>query len=307
MKGFYFKIVVFLLPVFLVWGGVELFYRSVETNYSFKQKQLLKNYNDAEVLVFGSSHALFGINPSFFEKKTFNISNISQSLYFDELIFNKNIDQLPKLEAVIFTISYFSLSQEDNTSEDAWRKYFYDQQMKLDVPIVSPLDYKKYSLALVRRFDKSVELMCEYAKNGTVVSCLENGYGKQDAADIVPDKEAIAEIIAKKHEDNLSDFTTNINRLQRIIDACKKRGIQVFLVEMPVYETYYNSLNTEKKEKIITTCSALEKENPNTHYIKLSQDSRFVASDLRDADHLTNDGAKKCSELLNSLITAKTN
>ena len=300
MKRFYIKIVWFLLPVLLVGVGLEVFYQTTATNYTYKTRQISTAYNDSELLIFGNSHALYGLDPSYFSMRTFNIANISQSLYFDELLLHKHQPNLPHLKAVVFTISYFSLSQEDNTSEDTWRKYFYHQQMDLEVPIISDFDLRKYSMALARRFNKSVALIQEYTKEGTIVSCYPNGFGKQDENDIVEDKEAITPIIVKKHEDGLMDFSTNEARLKRMIELCEAANIKVFLVEMPVYKGYYDALRKEKVAKIMSTLASLESNYSNVTYLKLSQNPLFNERDLRDADHLTNEGAKKCSMLLNT-------
>jgi hypothetical protein len=262
-------------------------------------------YKDGEILILGSSHSFFGINPSYFSRKTYNFSNISQSLYFDELLLEKHIDSFAQLKAVILTIGYFTLSQEDDGSEDRWRKYFYDQQMDLDVPIVSSWDLKKYSLALSRRFNKSTELMREFVSEGTIISCYSNGYGKQDSTDIVENKELVAVNIAKKHEDGSSDFNHNRLRLNRIIAACATRNIKVFLVEMPVHKTYYDQLDVDKRRKVSALLRVLASANENTVHLKLSRDPRFLEADMRDADHLTNAGAEKCSRIINELITAK--
>ncbi|MEZ4779894.1 MAG: hypothetical protein R2786_10985 [Flavobacteriaceae bacterium] len=295
----------FLFPVVLVTVGLEIFYQTTETNYSFKTKQITAEYKDAEILLFGNSHAFYGLDPTYFSKRTFNIANISQSLYFDELLFEKHQPNLPNLKAVVFTISYFSLSQEDNTSEDTWRKYFYHQQMDLDVPIISEFDMRNYSLALARRFNKSVALVDTFFREGTIVSCYPNGYGMQDEKDMVESKEAITPIIVKKHEDGLTDFSTNQARLERIIKKCKEENIKVFLVEMPVFKNYYEALNPKKVTKIVETLSALEASHENVFYYNFSQDPYFQEEDLRDADHLTNEGAKKCSVLLNSKVEEK--
>lgn len=302
MKRLYNYIALFLIPVFLVWLGIELFYRFADTAYTEKDKQLRTEYKNAEVLVLGNSHALFGIDPSYFEARTFNAANISQTLYFDERILNTYIDSLPELETVIVTISYFSLSQKDNSLGDTWRKYFYKHQMGLDVPIVSNWDVRNYSLALTRRFRKSVELLQVYAEEGTVALVKPNGYGLQDERDIVADKEAIVPIIVKKHEDGSLDFNHNTNRLQTMITTCKARDINVLLVEMPMYQTYYKALMPDKKAKIVSVLEHLASSNPNVQYLKLSEDNRFTDKDLRDADHLTNEGAAKASKIINAFI-----
>lgn len=305
MKILYKKIIVFLLPVLLGWIATEVFYRVAENNYTYKTKMIHVKYNQIETLFFGDSHPFFGINPSYFSSYAFNISNISQSLYFDELLLEKHIDSLPRLKNVVLNISYFTLSAVDDSSEDRWRKYFYQQQMELEIPSISIFDPKQYSLALNRKFDKSVALFGEYLKNGTIVSCYENGYGMQDESNIVPDKEKISVLIAKKHEDNSLDFRINIDRLQRIVTLCNKKGVALYIIEMPVYKTYYGLLNPAKKEKIKKVLSKFERTNENVHYFDFCQEESFVDSDFRDADHLTNEGAEKFSKLLNDLLEDK--
>lgn len=291
-----------MAPLLLVWGGLELFYRLADTNFTEKDKQIKTAYRNAEILILGNSHSLFGINPAYFNRSTYNISNVSQTLYFDELIFNTYVDTLPMLKAVVINVSYFSLTETVNPLGDSWRKYFYKHQMNLDVPIVSKFDIGNYSLASTRRFRKSVDLVEEYIKKGTVVSVFPNGYGIQDESAILSNKDAIIEIIAKKHEDGLLDFEANTQRIQHIIETCEKKNIKVFLVEMPMYAPYYNLLRDDKKEKIVATLQGLENNYANTQYLKLSQDSRFTAEDLRDADHLTNSGAEKASKIISNFI-----
>lgn len=302
MKRFYKKLLFFLLPVFLVWGLTEVFYRSVENNYTFKNERIVSEYHNIETLVLGDSHAFFGINPEYFSSNTFNIANVSQSLFFDELLLEKHIDSLSSLKTIVLNISFFTLSAEDDSFEDRWRKYFYQEQMDLDVSTISSYDPKYYSLALTRRFDKSVALFGEYFTNGTIVSCYDNGFGMQDEQNIVDDKEKTSEIIAKKHEDNSLEFTANINRLQRMINLCNKKGVAIYLIEMPVYKTYYELLDKVKKNKINSSLLQLEQKNKYVHFYDFSQNKNFEKFDLRDADHLTNEGAEKFSKLLNSLI-----
>jgi len=302
-KSFQNKIIWFLLPVLVVWLSTEIFYRTTATNYTVKAKNVVARYPTTEILVFGDSHALYGINPTYFERETFNIANISQSLYFDELLLEKHLEKHQDVKAIVLNISYFTLSQKENSLEDAWRKYFYDQQMDLDVPTVSFLSPKKYSLALARRFKKSVVLMHEYHKNGTIVGCTETGYGLQDARDIVSNKEETSKLIAKKHEDGSLDFSNNIARLERMIKKCKDNGVRVFLIEMPVHKTYYSLLNQGKKEKINSSCTSLATRFENTYFFDYSIDPAFIDADLRDADHLTNEGAAKFSKRLNDQIS----
>ncbi|GEQ87321.1 hypothetical protein ULMS_28290 [Patiriisocius marinistellae] len=287
-----------------LWGALEFFYRTTETNYTYKTAKLIENYDCIETLILGDSHTFYGLDPEYFTSKTFNLANISQTLYFDELLLEKHIDSMDSLKTVILNVSYFSLSSLENSKEDSWRKYFYEAQMDLDVPIVSSFAPQKYSLALARRLHKSLELTHQYHDNGTIVNCYKNGYGIQDENDIVTDKENISIFIAKKHEDGLLDFKNNTVRLQRMIALCQNRNVKVLLIEMPVYPTYYDLLDQEKWSKIETTLHLLAKEHQNTDHLDLTQHSTFNKEDLRDADHLTNNGAKKCSRLVDDYLKA---
>jgi hypothetical protein len=302
MRTLYLKIALFLAPFFLVWLALEVFYRQVPNNYSYKDQQLQKVAPDVQTLVMGDSHAFYGINPVYFKDPTFNLSNISQSLLTDELLLEKHIANLPALKTVFINISYFTLSAKDNALESNWRKYFYHHNMGITAPSISFWNPQRYSMALIQRFDKSMDLVQKYHNNYTIVNATPLGYGMQDASDIVKDKEAISIVIANKHEDNSLYFKHNTARLQRIIALCKKYEVAVVLLEMPVYPAYYNLLDTEKKEKIKSNLNNLSGVDDTVFYLDLSTNPLFEEPDLRDADHLTNSGAKKCSEYLNTYL-----
>ena len=302
MKSFYKKILFFLIPILIVWAIVEVFYQTTPNNYTYKTEQIAKKRESIETLLLGDSHILFGLNPDFLTSETFNIANISQSLYFDELILNKYIDDIPNLKTVVINISYFSLSSKENSKEDRWRKYFYHNQMDLEVPLIHPLDLRKYSLATTRKFQKTFLLIDGYLTEGTIVNCYANGYGKQDDTNIVKDKKKISSIIAKKHEDNLLDFNQNTKRVSRMIELCQSKDIKVILLQTPIHDIYYSLLNQKKTIKINTTLDSLTKVYKNTIHLDWTQHKSFNTNDLRDADHLTNEGAKKCSLILNEVI-----
>ena len=68
---------------------------------------------------------------------------------------------------------------------------------------------------------------------------------------------------------------------------------------MPTSKEYSSGVNQLKLKKIINTCSSFK----NVCYLNLFKDSRFTNDDFYDADHLHNDGAKKCSVIINDFIS----
>jgi hypothetical protein len=303
MKKLLSHISLFLIPILVVWILAEVFYRTVPNNYSFKNEQISHENNDVNMLIFGDSHTFYGINPEWHSVKTYNLANISQSIYFDKLLLEKHINHLPDLKYIILSIEYTTLSQADNTQEDIWRKYFYRAQMDLEVPLIDWYNPKKYSLALTQKFNKTWKYYLDYQAEGTLIGCDTNGWGntylsKVDSLEL----KKIAKVIYRKHEDGSMDFKLNIQRIQKIINLCKERDVEVILVNMPVTTEYLNLLNPEKLEKIEATCNSLVKENPNVTRINFLRDPRFNIADFQDADHLNAQGAKKCTLLIDAYM-----
>ncbi len=303
MKKLLRHIIIFLLPVFLVWFATELFYRTTPNNFTYKNKQLKAYYDTAETIVFGDSHAFYGVNPEYLDTTTFNASNISQSLYFDKLLFERHIDSFKTIKQILITVAYTTLSEEDNKLDLVTRKYFYQNQMDLDVPLISAFNPRKYSLALSRSFRKTADLIGEYYEKGTLVTSHPNGFLTTNTIERSSnDLDRVAKIVTKRHEDNLLDFGKNTKRLQSIINACKQRDIKVCLVSFPVNYRYVKLVNSDKVDKMYATCNILAKENENVTYINLFEDNRFRDEDFYDANHLNVKGAEKCSKILNVLL-----
>jgi hypothetical protein len=302
MKKLLTHISLFLIPVFLVWGLAEVFYRTIPNNYTFKHEQISK-HNDAEVLILGDSHTFYGINPEWLSLKAYNLSNVSQTIYFDKLLFEKHVSHLPNLKYLILAVDYTTLSQADDSQEDIWRKYFYAAQMDLEVPLIKWYNPKKYSLALARKFDKTWQTCNEYHNKGTLIGCDENGWGNTYLTTVDSlEMSRLAHVVSKKHEDGSMDFSLNTERIQELIDLCKTKKIEVILVNMPSTPEYVSLLNSEKWQKIDSVCNTLEENNNNVTRINLLNDKRFKLEDFQDADHLNEAGAKKCTLIINQYI-----
>ncbi|MEA9411857.1 hypothetical protein [Flavobacterium sp. PL02] len=303
MKKLIKNLMFFLLPILLVLSLIECFYRLVPNNYTLKNTNIQKIYDTTEVLILGNSHTFYGLNPSFFDKQTFNLSNISQTLYFDQLLFEKHINKFKKLKYVILNIEYTSLSQLKDTEEDSWRKYYYKSYMDLNVPIISKFDYGNYFLSSTRPFNKNIKLVNSYFIEGTVIDCDVNGFGinyTKEKRFLNIDK--IAPNTIRKHEDNLFDFSENISRIESIIRQCKEKEIEVILVTMPVSKAYSVRVNKFKLDKIVKTAKLFENKNSNVRYLNLFNDFKFTNNDFYDPDHLHTEGAEKCSLIVSTFL-----
>lgn len=305
MRKFIFRLLLFVTPFLLVFVVLEFFFRHTPNNYSVKNQYIKTNNLKIETLLFGDSHCLYGLNPSYFSTNTFNLSNVSQTIYFDQLLFEKHIDSLPKLKKVVFCIEYTNLSQRDNTGEDSWRKFHYQRFMELNVPIIEPYDPRQMSIVLTQNFYKTRELLKRYIKKGSILDCDIKGWGTNYKKENRINPEQIAARRAKIQEDGLTDFRLNAQRLQKMISVCKKRNIKVIIVSMPQTRIYEHYLNQNKLKAIIKRCKNFQINNTETvHYLNLFHDERFTNDDFYDADHLNNVGAIKCSKIVNQFLNS---
>lgn len=308
MVKFIHRLFVFCLPLLLLIGFVEYLYRTQPNNYSIKNQYIKKNHNNIELLLFGDSHCLYGLNPIYFDKNTFNLSNVSQTIYFDKLLLEQYLDKLPKLKCVVFCIEYTNLSQQDNTQDDVFRKYYYQYFMGLDVPLISQFDVKQYSLSLVQSPKISFYMIKKWYQTGSFLDSDDRGWGtnfkKKDR--IQPD--LIAKQRAQSQEDGLTNFTLNSNRINDIIKKCKEKNIKVVIVSMPQTHLYSSYLNQNKLQSIFNTCQSFQNNNKKVvYYLNLFNDKRFIDEDFFDSDHLNEMGAEKCSKIVNQFIELKLN
>jgi len=177
--------------------------------------------------------------------------------------------------------------------------------MHLQIPLISNLDPRNYCLVLTQSINKSKDLVKRFIKKGTIVDCDSLGWGTNyKKADRIPAIQ-IAKQRAIIQEDGLMDFELNKSRINSIIQKCKKRNIQVLIVSMPQTKIFESYLNRNKLKAIKETCSEFHTRNANNvFYLNLFDDVRFSEEDFYDADHLNDQGATKCSKIVNDYLTS---
>ena len=67
-------------------GGVEYAVRQIPSFYKYKNEWMNRNADRVETLIYGSSHGMNGINPSYIDGLAFNLGLMSQSLKYDAFL-----------------------------------------------------------------------------------------------------------------------------------------------------------------------------------------------------------------------------
>ena len=109
MNQFFKKILIFVLPLFLLVLGMDIYLRNMNSLYKEKKSGLITHAHEIEILILGNSHAARGVDPNYFTDYAFNIANSGQSIYFDKELTLQNIKALKKLKYVFISLDYHSL------------------------------------------------------------------------------------------------------------------------------------------------------------------------------------------------------
>lgn len=289
------------LLLFGLWLTVELFYRWAPNNYTEKYQRISEVQDSVRVLITGNSHSLYGLNPAYFDQPAYNQAQVSQTLYFEELVLEKYLKGFKQLDYLILNISYFTLSQQDFTAEDVFRRYYYHAYMDITDSQMTPWDPKRYSLAFTRDLKHTWRLMKTGITNGTLVHCNPDGFGNDYEFQNTTLTDDNFKYVCQKHEDGLLDFTLNLERLQHIHELCQEQHIQLILVSLPVTSRYYQGMSMAKWELMHESLTNFAQKS-GAWYINLIQHFEMDEDDFYDFDHLNHRGAQKVSLWVNRFI-----
>ena len=301
MNAFIKGVLIFLFPVVFLALTIEVMIRLIPNDYSLKRNYLDKNSNKIEVLILGSSHAFFGLDPVYFSNNCFNAGYVSQTLDYDLEILKKYDDRWSKLKTVVLPVSYFSLFEKLVECSESWRVKNYTIYYKMS-PAKS---YKEYSEVLSSKLEIILNRISSYyIKDENPLSSSPLGWGNvynsKDGRNLIE----TGKIAAKRNTYNdYHSYPDLVSYLQSIISFCNKKNVQVILITPPAYETYRDNLNKDQLALTIQKSLEFAKGYNKCIYINLLADTAFKATDFYDADHLNEIGARKLSQLINGIIT----
>ena len=291
------------IPVILFFAVYEYVVRSIPNDYSFKSSILREKASDIKILVLGSSHSYYGINPKYFDKSAFNVSHVSQSYNYDDFIFNKYLPTLYSLEYVILPISVFSpLSEGLDSGKESWRSKYYS--IYYDCNYHKWYDYKyRYLFSSINDFYTKNFLVQFIYHNDREIYVDTNGFAleKKKVTDFKKDGMNVAKRHTIKDLDDTLSYKKNKEFCQNIVDECKSKGVKVLLVSTPTTVEYFTNINP-RQIKIMEDYGKELAKNDNVKYINLLKSPLFNNEDFFNSDHLSHKGAKKLTLLLNDTI-----
>ncbi len=298
------RLCLFVLPILILIGYFEykLKTKPFVSSYATKKYFLEQQLDSVEILILGSSQTFNGVNPACFNKRAFNLSNVSQTLYYDKRLTLEYLPKLPKLKTVLINISYFSFFYQLYDIKENWRDYYYNQHFGIKYYQLNPFLLSNYSAFAMYQPMHSVKLAFNKFEDETAKEILPNGYQPKYI------QEAINDGVGKERVDvhNSENFTNRRKEietdLEDFVSQLSQKNIQVVFLTTPVYSTYSKFCNkniTEENNQFVHLLCKSHK----CKYLNFFEDTRFIKDDFFDNDHLKNNGAIKLSKIINDTLS----
>lgn len=304
MKRLLIKATIFLIPLIIIAFIIEYSLGRIPNTYNVKRQSLESQLDSIQVLVVGSSQAIFGINPAYFSKKGFNLANTSQSLFYDKELILKYIDRMPQLKYVLINFSYFSLGTQVSDGIEPWRDAYYYQYWGIKYPETSWFEFKLYSKTFLYTPKNALLYASKLFKIDLSTNLATNGYQFRDTLNNYKEISDSLGLSRVKIHDNyyfVRNEDNNKATLEQIIREIKKRGVIPVIVTPPVYKTYATHCDKSRLKSntlfIDSLCSKY-----GCRYFNYFEDTRFTIRDFSDNDHLNFVGAMKFTKILDSEI-----
>lgn len=143
MKKFIIKTIILSSLIFIVIAGFDIWLRNKNSSYKEKYNGLIEAKDSVQALFLGNSHATYGIDPMQFDNfYTYNLANVSQSIYFDKRLTLKAIKNgVINLKFVFISIDYHSLYFSSQGIRNIWSYYGNGIKYKNDSYIYPNISY----------------------------------------------------------------------------------------------------------------------------------------------------------------------
>lgn len=256
---------------------------AVESFVEFENQ--LKNINDKETLIIGSSHIADGYIP---QKNEVSFAFHSQDLYY-----SYNLYKLTKHSNIKNVIMSFSVFSDGYT-------LIKTNESKFCIPLklIFGIPYQYEDVAKYNRL-----YLFEYQYKRKINKCRKNRE-KYVRKPYIVKNDFDLNIIKKRATSHYKNHLREISQMNyfiKILEETKAKNQNLYIVITPVTSMYRNEL--PPSEEIFSNMKNITKEFPHCCVLDYFNDEEFTIEDFYNGDHLNKKGAEKLTNLIRKEIS----
>ncbi|MCF7832790.1 MAG: hypothetical protein K9N05_04350 [Candidatus Marinimicrobia bacterium] len=318
MKKFIKRIIIFLFFPFLLTNIFDYWLRSQNTIYKEKYNSLIAAKDSIQVIILGNSHANYGVDPTQFkELYTYNLANVSQSIYFDKRLTINAIDNgVSNLKFVFISIDYHSLFTSSQGYRNKWSYYGNGIKYKNEKYLLSNISpflwgytprvtFSLMKKNILHRIKKKSKLLYIDIEDGVInkADTLKKGFVALTGTNYsIFNEELYQNRLKGFKEPNNSERDSVLKDLGDFIIYLKNREITPILFTTPTYVEYNKYLDTMQLCRNNLDVEYLCKKY-NIESWDYMSDNRFTILDFYNQDHLNEQGSQKFSIILSNRLS----
>lgn len=316
MRNFFKKALLFLLlPIAIVLFS-DITLRMQNTLHKEKYEGAKEVLDSIEVLVLGTSHAHYAVNPDIFDLYAYNLANLGQSIYFDKRITLTLLPGMKQLKYVFISIDYHSLAFSSQFDKDYWSYYgngikykdmsYFSANLSPTLfgytPRVAFAMHKNRYLNILKHGKEIIDFEVQEgvdiykpAIKGFVAFDGRNTHNFNPAA-YSESSTWYTEVIA--NSDEREEIIADLEDFVQILLA---HDIKPILITAPIYSEYLEYLNASYIQENIEVSKKIVDKYGIKYWDYINSD-RFTIDDFYDMEHLNRKGALKFTTMLNDSI-----
>lgn len=285
----YFFITLFLTVVYIIF---IYFSSQINRRYILETNKFLRVPSNLKIINLGSSHGLFGIK---YPKDTrgYNLSLVSQTMYYDAKILNKYKNHLSKNAVVIIPVSIFSFYNDKKLEERYYN--FLNYQDIVNGKRKDEILFKNFSIFFYRHsLIRTIKYIFQSIFKGKMIPEDVEWSKKKLTMEELKNE---AENTAKQHLENNKVY---LEYVKEILNICQKNELYPVFITTPQSYLYNERIGKENYKKRIYYYMAKLKKEYDFFYLDYSHDKRFENNleYFMDDDHLNEKGADYFTEIL---------
>ena len=307
MKKFIYKSILFMIPVIIVAVIFEYGLSKVQNSYNFKRANLERQLNSIDVLLIGNSRTLYGVDPACFSHRGYNLSNISQTLFYIKELGIRYVPQMSNLKCVIIDVSQTSFGFDLIDGKEHWRDYYYTHYWDIDYPENNWYDIKRYSKFFLYQPIQSCYYASQLFEVNLAPNLYPNGWLRVEppkTTDFLTETVAAKRAAINNELSKESRIAQNAAHLEELVAFLTRHNIACVIITSPVYKTFAKYVDKSKSARGLAIIKNIC-EKYNCEYFNYFEDGRFSIEDFADNDHFCYVGAKKYSKIINDEIVEK--
>lgn len=298
------KLLLFVLPPLALLGWLE--FELSRHPEGLEEKALAwKADSTAQVLVLGSSHAWYGLDPAAFSRPAHNLAYVSQTLYFDSALLASALKRTHPPTTVVQVLSPFSLIEELDRLPDGARSWSYARAFGIAPPASLPLlDSRRFSRVFYMGNWRAVKL----ALRGFRPDARQIGIRPDGGLAFHParDTSLAPAFLARRRRDEWRStmqpalLPVQKARLRALLSLCRSRGVRMVLVRTPLRQELSSILDPGPERDLTAFLDTLSRSG--TEVLDFSRSPDYGPEDFVDMDHLGRAGSQRFTRRLDSLL-----